>query len=242
VTQGKAIFLSLAVDGRSRFMTKDLTVHLVDDKDITGQHLTILLVSAGFAVRAYKTASAFLDQLPVSGRACLVMDVGFRHIDALKLLQQMRSLSADIPTIFVTGNSDVATAVQAMKAGAADFIKRPFDDAVLIAAINRAAVPKASASRPTGDIAKVASRIRQLTEREQEVLAFVLEGLQNKMIAFNLGISTRTVEVHRANVMAKMEARNLVELMRMVMPFGETETPLSINSISSSMRLKTTLG
>jgi two-component system response regulator FixJ len=217
-------------------MTNDLTVHLVDDEEMPRRSLTILLVSAGFAVRVHDTASAFLDQLPVSGKACLITDVRMSHIDGLELLERLRSLNADIPTIFVTGDGDIAMAVQAMKAGAADFIEKPFDDEVLIAAINRAASQKATTSLVITNTEKVASRLRQLTEREHQVLGAVLEGLQNKMIAFNLGISSRTVEVHRANVMAKMEARNLAELMRMVITSGGIAPPVANGSISTSMR------
>jgi two-component system response regulator FixJ len=136
----------------------------------------------------------------------------------------------------VTGDGDIAMAVQAMKAGAADFIEKPFDDEVLIAAINRAASQKATTSLVVTNTEKVVSRLRQLTEREHQVLGAVLEGLQNKMIAFNLGISSRTVEVHRANVMAKMEARNLAELMRMVITSGGIAPPVANGSISTSMR------
>jgi two-component system response regulator FixJ len=217
-------------------MTNDLTVHLVDDEEMPRRSLTILLVSAGFAVRVHDTASAFLDQLPVSGRACLITDVRMSHNDGLELLGRLRSLNADIPTIFVTGDGDIAMAVQAMKAGAADFIEKPFDDEVLIAAINRAASQKATTSLVVTNTEKVVSRLRQLTEREHQVLGAVLEGLQNKMIAFNLGISSRTVEVHRANVMAKMEARNLAELMRMVITSGGIAPPVANGSISTSMR------
>jgi two-component system response regulator FixJ len=217
-------------------MTNDLTVHLVDDEEMPRRSLTILLVSAGFAVRVHDTASAFLDQLPVSGRACLITDVRMSHNDGLELLGRLRSLNADIPTIFVTGDGDIAMAVQAMKAGAADFIEKPFDDEVLIAAINRAASQKATTSLVVTNTEKVVSRLRQLTEREHQVLGAVLEGLQNKMIAFNLGISSRTVEVHRANVMAKMEARNLAELMRMVITSVGIAPPVANGSISTSMR------
>jgi two-component system response regulator FixJ len=201
-------------------MVNDLTVHLVDDQEIQRRSLTFLLLSSGFAVRAYDSASAFLDQLPISGRACLIKVMRLSHFDGLQLLERLHLLNADIPTILVTGDGDVATAVQAMKAGAADFIKKPFDDEVLIAAINRVTSRKTMHASAMAETAKLASRLRQLTDREHQVLSAILDGLQNKTIAFNLGISSRTVEVHRANVMAKMEARNLAELMRMVFTSG----------------------
>ncbi|WP_112945418.1 MULTISPECIES: response regulator transcription factor [unclassified Rhizobium] len=201
-------------------MANDLTVHLVDDQEIPRRSLTFLLISSGFAVRAYESASAFLDQLPVSGRACLVKVTRMSCTDGLQLLERLNALNANIPTILVGGDGDVETAVQAMKAGAADFIKKPFEDQALIAAINQATSRRAPPSQAPVDTEMVASRLRQLTDREHQVLAAVLDGLQNKMIAFNLGISARTVEVHRANVMAKMEARNLAELLRMVLTSG----------------------
>jgi two-component system response regulator FixJ len=217
-------------------MANDLTVHLVDDQEMPRRSLTFLLVSSGFAVRAYDSASAFLDQLPVSDRACLIKVMRAPHHDGLQLLEQLNLLNADIPTILVTGDGDVAMAVQAMKAGAADFIKKPFEDEVLIAAINHVAARKTSTLPFAADAEKVVNRLRQLTDREHEVLAAVLDGLQNKMIAFNLGISSRTVEVHRANVMAKMEARNLAELMRMVFTLGEVSLPFQNGIISPAMR------
>jgi len=223
-------------------MTNDLTVHVVVDDDIPRRHLIILLVSAGFAVRTHKTSSVFRNQLPMSGRACLLIDIGLAHVEAPRLLAQLRSLNVDIPTIFLSGSSNVAMAVEAMKAGAADFIRKPFDDAVLIAAINRIASGDVFVFSSPRELANVGSRTRQLTEREQQVLAAVIEGLQNKVIACNLGISSRTVEVHRAHMMAKMQARNLAELMRRVMTSGGTAPPLSDNSSNLNMKLRTTLG
>jgi two-component system response regulator FixJ len=217
-------------------MANDLTVHLVDEQEMPRRSLTFLLASSGFAVRVYDSASAFLDRLPTSGRACLIKVMGMSDHDGLELLAQLSLLNADIPTILVTGDGDVATAVEAMKAGAADFIKKPFEDEVLIAAINRVATSKATASPLAASKQKVANRLRRLTDREHEVLAAVLDGLQNKVIAFNLGISSRTVEVHRANVMAKMEARNLAELMRMVLMSGMLGPAFQNSVISPAMR------
>lgn len=217
-------------------MTNDLTVHIIDDEETPRRSLTLLLVSAGFAVRAHKTVSAFLDQLPLSGRACLIVDVRLSRMDGIELLEQLRALNVDIPAILISGDGDVEMAVRAMKAGAADFIKRPCDDKILIAAINRAAAEIISCGPTPVTTERVTNRLRQLTHREHQVLSAVLEGLQNKMIAFNLGISARTVEVHRANVMAKMEARNLAELMRMVMATGTVTAALPGGSAAASAR------
>ncbi|MFS8148596.1 two-component system response regulator [Rhizobium sp. R635] len=206
-------------------MANDLTIHLVDDEESPRRSLTFLLVSAGFAVRAHSCAKAFLDLLPLSGRSCLVTDLRMPEVDGIELLQRLRRFRLNVPAIVITGQGDVAAAVQAMKAGASDFLEKPVREEALIAAINAAVGQR----RPGGTIAdseSVAARLRQLTEREHQVLAGVLDGLQNKMIAYQLGISARTVEVHRANVMAKMGARNLAELMRMAITLDTAVQPV----------------
>ncbi|MBB3593683.1 FixJ family two-component response regulator [Rhizobium sp. BK529] len=129
-----------------------------------------------------------------------------------------------MPAIIITGQGDIATAVQAMKVGASDFLEKPIDEETLIAAINGAMRQGWCGSAVT-DCENAAARLRQLTDRERQVLSGVLDGLQNKMIAYHLGISSRTVEVHRANVMAKMGARNLAELMRMAMTIDTAAQP-----------------
>jgi two-component system response regulator FixJ len=197
-------------------MANDLTIHLVDDEESLRRSLTFLLVSAGFAVRAHGCANAFLELLPLSGRSCLVTDLRMPDVDGIELLHRLRQLSADVPAIVITGQGDVAAAVKAMKAGASDFLEKPLREEALIAAINQA-MGQRRQNHTIADSESVAARLRQLTDREHQVLTGVLDGLQNKMIAYHLGISSRTVEVHRANVMAKMGARNLAELMRMAM-------------------------
>ena len=196
-------------------MSSDLTVHIVDDEEPFRKSLTFLLASAGFAVSAHESAAAFLALLPLPRKACLVTDLRMPHMDGVELLKRLRSMNIDIPTIVITGLGDVAMAVQAMKAGAVDFIEKPFKDKVLIAAINEAAGRRETAVTDA-NVEAIASRLSLLTEREHQVLDGIVNGLQNKVIAFNLGISSRTVEVHRANVMDKMGARNLAELVRMV--------------------------
>ncbi|MBB4289911.1 two-component system response regulator FixJ [Rhizobium leguminosarum] len=212
-------------------MTNDLTIHLVDDEEVLRRSLTFLLVSAGFAVRAHSCAKAFLDILPLSGRNCLVTDLRMPDVNGIELLHRLRRFSADVPAIVITGQGDIAAAVQAMKAGASDFLEKPLGEEALIAAINLAMGQR----RPgcaVADSESVAARVRQLTDREHQVLNGVLDGLQNKMIAYHLGISSRTVEVHRANVMAKMGARNLAELMRMAIAIDAVEQPTETGRIS----------
>lgn len=203
-------------------MTNDLTIHLVDDEEVLRRSLTFLLVSAGFAVRAHSCAKAFLDILPLSGRNCLVTDLCMPDVNGIELLHRLRRFSVDVPAIVITGQGDIAAAVQAMKAGASDFLEKPLREEALVAAINLAMGQRRPGSA-IADSESVAARVRQLTDREHQVLTGVLDGLQNKMIAYHLGISSRTVEVHRANVMAKMGARNLAELMRMAIAIDAVE-------------------
>jgi two-component system response regulator FixJ len=213
-------------------MANDLTIHLVDDEESLRRSLTFLLVSAGFAVRAHNCAKAFLDLLPLSGRSCLVTDLRMPDIDGIELLHHLRRFSMDVPAIVITGQGDVAAAVQAMKAGASDFLEKPLGEEALIAAINLA-MGQRRPGRAVADCESVAARVRQLTDREHQVLTGVLDGLQNKMIAYHLGISSRTVEVHRANVMAKMGARNLAELMRMAIAIDAVEQSTETGRISA---------
>lgn len=213
-------------------MANDLTIHLVDDEEALRRSLTFLLVSAGFAVRAHSCAKAFLDILPLSGRGCLVTDLRMPDIDGIELLHHLRQFSIDIPAIVITGQGDIAAAVQAMKAGASDFLEKPVGEGALIAAIN-VAMGQRRSGRAVADCESVAARVHQLTDREHQVLTGVLEGLQNKMIAYHLGISSRTVEVHRANVMAKMGARNLAELMRMAIAIDAVEQSTETGRLSA---------
>lgn len=213
-------------------MANDLTIHLVDDEEGLRRSLTFMLVSAGFAVRAHSCAKSFLDLLPISGRSCLVTDLRMPQIDGVELLQRLRRFSPDVPAIIITGQGDVAAAVQAMKAGASDFLEKPLREEVLIAAINGAMGQRRSGGT-VADSESIAQRLRHLTDREHQVLTGVLDGLQNKMIAYHLGISSRTVEVHRANAMAKMGARNLVELMRMAISIDMVAPPSEIQKLQS---------
>lgn len=195
-------------------MRNDLTVHVIDDEEAFRRSLTFLLASAGFAVRAHDSAAAFLQLLPLPSPACLVTDLRMPDIDGVELLKRLRKMDVEIPSIVITGVGDVAMAVRAMKAGAVDFIEKPFRDEVLISAINDASAIDFGNRRSPND---TAMRLSKLTDREHQVLEGIINGLQNKMIAFRLGISARTVEVHRANMMDKMGAHSLAELIRMVL-------------------------
>ena len=194
----------------------DYIVHIVDDEEPVRKSLAFMLTVSGFAVRLHDSATAFLAAAPTIRNGCLVTDLRMPDISGVDLIRKLKELAARIPSIVITGHGDVPMAVEAMKAGALDFIEKPFEDDTLIAAIERAA---RELDRNAGDqdIHAILERLAQLSEREREVLSGVVAGHANKTIAYDLDISPRTVEVHRANVMAKMEARSLSELVRMSM-------------------------
>lgn len=196
----------------------DYVVQIVDDEEPSRKSLAFLLTVAGFAVRVHESATAFLSVAGAMGRSCLVTDLRMPEINGVELLQKLRDRGIGIPAIVISGHGDVPMAVQAMKAGAIDFIEKPFDDEVLIEAIKRAA--KEFASIAAEDLGSINRRLTALTEREREVLGGVVAGLPNKTIAYDLEISPRTVEVYRANVMAKMGAKSLPELVRMAISAG----------------------
>jgi len=197
----------------------DYIVHIVDDEEAVRKSLAFLLTMAGFTVRQHVSAGAFLAVAPTLRRSCLVTDLRMPEMDGVELLRRLRDQSSRIPSIVITGHGDVPMAVEAMKAGALDFIEKPFEDQVLIAAIERAA-QQLDRIEHADDATAVRARLSNLSEREREVLTGVVAGHANKTIAYDLDISPRTVEVHRANVMTKMEARSLPELVRMAITAG----------------------
>jgi two-component system response regulator FixJ len=188
-------------------------VHVVDDDEAVRQSLAFLLGSAGLAVRLYDSAAAFLAGLSEVRTGCLITDIRMPGMTGLELLNALNARGCGLPTIVITGHGDVPLAVQAMKAGAVDFIEKPFDQETLLGAVH-AALDRgglgASAEEPI-----VAARLASLSARERQVLEGLIAGHSNKTIAHNLSISPRTVEVYRANLMTKMEAKSLSELIRM---------------------------
>lgn len=195
----------------------DYVVHIVDDEETVRKSLAFLLTMAGFTVRVHNSATSFLAIARDLNPGCLVTDLRMPDMSGVDLLTRLAAARAMMPAIVISGHGDVPMAVAAMKAGALDFIEKPFEDTVLIEAITRAAERLVGAPAPADDAATVQARLQQLTERERQVLSAVVAGLPNKTIAYDLNISPRTVEVHRANVMAKMQARSLPELVRMTM-------------------------
>ena len=193
----------------------DFTVHIVDDEEAVRKSLAFLLTMNGLGVRVHESATAFLSVAPNLRQAVLITDMRMSDLSGLDLIRRLAALKTPIPSIMITGHGDVPMAVDAMKAGAVDFIEKPFDDNTIVEAIRRASERLSDASSPIESAEDIRARIGTLSDRERQVLSAVVAGQPNKAIAFALDISPRTVEVHRANVMAKMQARSLPELVRM---------------------------
>jgi len=191
-------------------------VHIIDDDEAVCDSLALLLDTAGIAARTHASAAAFLALAPGLGAGCVLTDVRMPGLDGLTLLRRLTEAGVTLPVIVMTGHADVPIAVAALKAGALDFLEKPFDDDRLIAAVRAALTASQDAQRHAAAAARIASRLASLTPREREVLDLLVAGQPNKTIAYDLGASPRTIEVHRARVMEKMGARSLAELVRMV--------------------------
>jgi two-component system, LuxR family, response regulator FixJ len=200
-------------------MPADQVVHVVDDDLEVRQSLAFLLATAGLSVRLHDSATAFLETVKEPS-GCIVTDVRMPGIDGIEFLRRLKARGSTVPVIVITGHADVPLAVDAMKEGALDFIEKPFDDEALIAAIRYALDRQARNARREGQGAEIRARYDTLSERERQVLGGLVEGKANKVIAYDLGISPRTVEIYRANVMSKMQAGSLSELVRMALLIG----------------------
>lgn len=203
-------------------MVRDAVVHLIDDDEGVRQAVGFLLTTAGFAVRTYESAIAFLDAVPTLQPGCVVTDVRMPGIDGLELYRQLKARQLTLPVIVISGHGDVHLAVEAMKLGAVDFIEKPFDDDALLSAIRLAVDRHARDARREDEVAAIQARLQTLSEREREVLDGLLVGHPNKTIAYDLEISARTVEVYRANLMTKMGASSLSDLIRMAFVLRST--------------------
>ena len=192
-------------------------VHVIDDDVDVRQSLAFLLTAAGFAVRVHESAVAFLTVLSEAREGCVLTDIRMPQMNGLELQRRLGELNAGLPVIVMTGHGDVPLAVEAMKAGAIDFIEKPFDHEVLLSAVRAALARRTLESVRDARFLEIQERIKRLSEREREVLDRLVAGKANKVIAFELGISPRTVEVYRANVMTKMQADSLSELVRMAL-------------------------
>lgn len=203
-------------------MTAEPSVHVIDDDEAMRDSLSFLLASAGCKVRAYASAAEFLAGIETLGAGCVVTDMRMPEITGLDVLKAVRARAPHLAVIMITGHGDVALAVSALKQGAADFIEKPFDDEVILAAVRAALDRQEEDGRQDAERAVIAARIGLLSTRERQVLGGLVAGKANKVIAQDLDISPRTVEVYRANVMTKMQAGSLSELVRMAIAAGET--------------------
>lgn len=192
-------------------------VHVIDDDDAVRDSLSFLLRTAAFEVAAYPSASSFLEKLTKDIDGCVITDVRMPGLSGLDLLKRLRACSCTLPVIVITGHGDIQLAVEAMKAGAADFLEKPFDDERVLSAVREALASKRAENERAGRVSEVEQRLDSLSQRERQVLDGLVAGLPNKIIAHDLGISPRTVEVYRAHVMTKMQAGSLSELVRLVL-------------------------
>lgn len=199
------------------------TVYVVDDDDAVRDSLQALLESRGYSVSAEASAEAFLASYRPGPLACAVVDLRMPGMDGLTLIERLVAEGKRLPVIMVTGHGDVPLAVRAMKAGATDFIEKPYANEAILAAVSRALSMAGPAAHDDVLPQQTAARIAALTPREREVLDLLVVGHPNKIIAFELKISARTVEIHRANLMKKMQAGSLSHLVRMALAVGVRE-------------------
>jgi two-component system response regulator FixJ len=201
-------------------MQPDTIIYVIDDDDAVRQSLEFLLKTAGITVRGFESARAFLEVMPEIRSGCVITDVRMPDITGIELLQRVKEINPDLPVIVITGHGDISLAVEAMKIGAVDFLEKPFDDDLLLAAVRAALNQDADTGKRKAALADIHAKLAALSNRERQVLEGLVAGNANKTIAFDLGISPRTVEIYRANVMTKMAANSLSDLVRMAMATG----------------------
>jgi two-component system response regulator FixJ len=195
-------------------------VHVIDDDAAIRDSLSFLLSAAGLEVRTYDSAGAFLAALSGADAGCIVTDVSMPEMSGVDLLRRLRDMNVHLPVIVITGHGDIQLAVEAMKLGARDFIEKPIDDDALLGSISSALDAGQKRAEEGAEQAALLKAVSSLTDRERDVLEGLIAGKPNKIIAFDLGISARTVEIYRANVMTKMNAGSLAELVRMALMAG----------------------
>lgn len=193
----------------------DPTVYVIDDDESARHSLEFLLDVAGLRTLSFPSADAFLKAAPSLENACVVTDVRMPGTSGVELAETLKARETGVPVIVITGHADVPLAIQAMKAGAADFIEKPYDDATILASIRRSLAAQAEDEESLRERREIQERLALLSRREREVVDGLVAGKANKIIAYDLGISPRTVEVYRANAMMKMQARTLSDLVRM---------------------------
>lgn len=189
-------------------------VHVVDDDDAIRRSVGFALKTSGFEVRSYESGSEILKAAPSLEEGCVLLDIRMPGMDGLEVQEELKSKGVGYPVIIMTGHGDVSLAVKAMKAGAIDFIEKPFQKAVLLSAIEQGMSRIKDAAANFKDASEASIKLQLLTPRERDVLGGLAKGLPNKSIAYDLGISPRTVEIHRANLMAKLGVRTLSDALR----------------------------
>ena len=196
-------------------MISSSVVHVIDDDDAARESLAFLLGTAEFVFKTYESAKAFLDALPATNAGCVITDVRMPEIHGIELLRRLRSQGIGLPVIVITGHGDVPLAVEAMRAGAVDFIEKPYEGELLLGAVRSALSAQGAGATREAERTDIQRRLAELSPRERQVLDGLVTGQPNKTIAYDLGISARTVEIYRANLMTKMQASSLSHLVRM---------------------------
>ncbi len=201
-------------------MQEDPVIFVVDDDPSICQSLTWLIESVGIKVETFPSAAAFLKRHPHDGPACLLLDVRMPGLSGFDLQNQLAAAGRIIPIIFITGHANVSMSVRAMKAGAVDFIEKPFEDQTLLDTLNQSLEKDRQAKREQAEKREIKQRLGSLTAREREVFKRVVAGSLNKQIAFELGTTERTIKAHRARVMQKLQMRSLADLVRLAVKAG----------------------
>ncbi|SDC43562.1 two component transcriptional regulator, LuxR family [Sphingomonas sp. YR710] len=201
-------------------MTTRKLVHIIDDEDAIRRSASFMLKTSGYTVETWSNGVAFLKEVRHVEEGCILLDVRMPEMDGLEVQQALNERGITMPVIVLTGHGDVTIAVRAMKGGAVDFLEKPFEKAVLLSAIEAAFGRLASAGSQAARAAEAEVVLGALTPRERDVLEGLAKGLPNKTIAYDLGISPRTVEVHRANLMSKLEVRSLSDALRIAFAAG----------------------
>lgn len=200
--------------------SEKLIVHVIDDDEASRESLSFLLQTAQIEVQTYASASAFLKLMPAASAGCIITDVRMSGTSGIDLLRRLKELDFRVPVIVITGHGDVPLAVEAMKIGAADFFEKPFNDEALLASVHAALREREGENKRHSERTEIDGRLATLSNRERDVLVGLVAGRANKQIAYDLGISPRTVEIYRANLMNKMQAGSLSELVRMALVAG----------------------
>ena len=201
-------------------MSETRLIHLVDDDEAVRHSASFMLRHAGFTVKTYADGVIFLESAQQAELGCILLDVQMPHMDGLEVQQRLNDLGISLPVIVLTGHGDVEVAVKAMKAGAVDFVEKPYEKRMLVTALTRAFERLDARSHKDVLTDEAKGRIERLTPRERDVLGGLVDGFTNKMIAETLDISPRTVEIHRANLMEKLDAPSLSSVLRIAFAAG----------------------